>query len=647
MRNLKKAGKIVGNITKKLSPFGITSLAMRAGSPAASPSSPPSATSEEACTSSVPPRGADAIRAVIMSTTPPKDTAAVVSTRESSAEAAPLDLVNSPDSWLGAAASCSTSLSPQMRPSVVGTKVSMDSISLFSDGDLMGSTLTSSSMAEGDPGGPAVSFGGVQQWQEKKRSGRKNRISSGGSQLGDDDDDHAKRDVKVSKSADHLGGKTGKYLANALRLEWLLGRGGIDLLLGDDSELDGSLRGAFNLPGKLTADVVAYEIKSSKGQIFDARPHVEYLIKCAMRSEGSSGKIVKWSVSRRYNTFHVLHKRLRSKYARMEASLPKKNPFRLFRKFDGEYLQQRKSELNDYLRQVLDDPNVSDAKELRLFLSPDSELNIVTAPLRRRTSGRSRMPSISLSDGEAESITRSSRRNDEAASPQPSFHTLQTPVTNRLKTTIASSAAAVGRRRSAHYRDKRRAKAILKAHKINKISKRKVLRSEVKRGELRLFALVDEVFRFRSMGVLRRNIANVAKAVVRFSFHGKLRTWLNENFHTSKSCYTSTTTHRILRDTRHLLWPNDQLGIQDDAGNNVSDEEAEAARAAVRHGLSSALPASLIALIGRKPVEAGLRKAHDFTQCPRLVKNLLYEVLDLLVTELFPNVTMQELRGKA
>ena len=96
-----------------------------------------------------------------------------------------------------------------------------------------------------------------------------------------------------------------------------------------------------------------------------------------------------------------------------------------------------------------------------------------------------------------------------------------------------------------------------------------------------------------------------------------------------------------------LLWPNDQLGIQDDAGNNVSDEEMEAARAAVRHGLSSALPASLIALIGRKPVEAGLRKAHDFTQCPRLVKNLLYEVLDLLVIELFPNVTMQELRGKA
>ena len=65
---------------------------------------------------------------------------------------------------------------------------------------------------------------------------------------------------------------------------------GGDLLLGDDSELDGSLRGAFNLPGKLTADVVAYEIKSSKGQIFDARPHVEYLIKCACAIEGSSGE---------------------------------------------------------------------------------------------------------------------------------------------------------------------------------------------------------------------------------------------------------------------------------------------------------------------------------------------------------------------
>ena len=53
--------------------------------------------------------------------------------------------------------------------------------------------------------------------------------------------------------------------------------------------------------------------------------------------------------------------------------------------------------------------------------------------------------------------------------------------------------------------------------------------ANLERAELHLYALVEEVFQIRSMGLLRRNLLAVTRSVVRFSFQGRLYGWIMED----------------------------------------------------------------------------------------------------------------------
>jgi len=640
----RKGRRVVDKIKKKLSPFPPKQPAPASPVPIPRFSDAPLPSESGMIQAS----GPAAIRAVVMNSTP----------KQSAAPSTPPDANGSVNSWLGAAAAHG-SLSPSMRPSPA-VEGAMPALHLQSFSDAPMDERAASIGGE-------THFDNVEQWKQNSKRGdtrdalRKSATFDAPVRVAQ----AIPQSKRTSRSSDNAIAKTGKFVADALRLEWLLGRGGIDVLFRDVDDLDKALEGAFNIPGKtIRAKVVAFEIKATSGQIFDSRPHVEYKIECSTLSSedggGRSGKskesVVSWSIWRRYNTFHVLHKRLKAKYSRMRCSLPKKKAFRIFGKFDQEFVEKRRSELHEYLNQVLDDPNVSDSKELRIFLSPDSQLDIVTAPLRRSNKGSSRSR-LSISDsemdaardvrdvaspavenrGRGDSGARRSGGDDGSGKPP------KTPVTKRLKK-IATSAAAAGRRRSSYRRERRRAKVLLKARKVTKVRKRKILREDVKKSEIRLFSLVDEIFRFRSMGLLRRNIAGVAKSVVRYSFHGTFRKWLYENFHRDESSHTSRTTYFMLHEMRELLWPN---GVRaEDTGASVHEDEIVSTRREVKNLLQTILPAGLIAIIGRGPVNAGWEKAHDFTQNPKLVKNFLFEVLDLLLVELFPRLTIDELRGE-
>ena len=56
------------------------------------------------------------------------------------------------------------------------------------------------------------------------------------------------------------------------------------------------------------------------------------------------------------------------------------------------------------------------------------------------------------------------------------------------------------------------------------------------------------------------------------------------------------------------------------------------------------LPSALISLIGKEAAGGGCYTLHEFTQQPVLVRSLVYTIIDLLLTRLFPTLRVHGVR---
>nr|ACN26458.1 unknown [Zea mays] len=168
-----------------------------------------------------------------------------------------------------------------------------------------------------------------------------------------------------------------------------------------------------------------------------------------------------------------------------------------------------------------------------------------------------------------------------------------------------------------------------------------------------LFHLVDVVFQLQDGGWIRRQAFWVAKQILQLGMGDTFDDWLVDKIQLlRKGRIIAFAVKRI----EQILWPDGIFmtkhpkrnspppppGAQSNGmGNYLSDEQRiEAAHRAnfVRELIIDKAPSPLVSLVGRKDYE---RCAHDiyfFLQSPVCLKQLAFELLELLVLSSFPEL---------
>ena len=136
----------------------------------------------------------------------------------------------------------------------------------------------------------------------------------------------------------------------------------------------------------------------------------------------------------------------------------------------------------------------------------------------------------------------------------------------------------------------------------------------------------------------RRNVIGVTRSLLRFTIHGTLFRAVRRGL---TYVLAPAQLQWVLEWAKDLLWPDGQLF---EASPDRSDAEKEANREEARRRLVGQLPSALISLIGKEAAASGCYNVHEFTQAPILVRSLVYTILDLLLTRLFPTLRVHGVR---
>lgn len=105
------------------------------------------------------------------------------------------------------------------------------------------------------------------------------------------------------------------------------------------------------------------------GKEEDGREFALYVVE-VQRQAGDQMPAAVWVVTRRYSEFHELHQHLRRRYpSTRELEFPRR---RVVMKLQKQFLQNRRTGLENYLQQLLRMPDVCRSRELRSFLSQQS-----------------------------------------------------------------------------------------------------------------------------------------------------------------------------------------------------------------------------------------------------------------------------------
>ena len=117
-----------------------------------------------------------------------------------------------------------------------------------------------------------------------------------------------------------------------------------------------------SLFGRSTVKIKSIQV----GREDDGREFALYVVE-VQRNAGEQMPAASWVVTRRYSEFHELHQKLRSRYPSVRnLDFPRR---RMVMKFQSEFLRKRRTALEQYLRDLLQLPDVCRSRDLRAFLS--------------------------------------------------------------------------------------------------------------------------------------------------------------------------------------------------------------------------------------------------------------------------------------
>lgn len=398
-----------------------------------------------------------------------------------------------------------------------------------------------------------------------------------------------------------------------------------------------------------------------------------------------------WSIKRRFRHFEDLHRRLKE-YAQYNLHLPPKHF--LSSGLEVSVVRERCKLLDIYLKNLLQIPIVSSCIEVWDFLSVDSQTYIFTdtlsviqtlsVSLDERSNGKNikalnssgALNGNSISGGQSLHGHIDDTVHKDSGIACDGLRFRKGNVNKNLGNGVSHTTDSVSNTTANHYQDNSGSDPEQNDHSfsIDSLNPKKLRSTETNDTSqipesggfsvspndwmapnlsVPLFHLVDVVFQLQDGGWIRRQAFWVAKQILQLGMGDTFDDWLVDKIQLlRKGRIIAFAVKRI----EQILWPDGIFmtkhpkrnspppppGAQSNGmGNYLSDEQRiEAAHRAnfVRELIIDKAPSPLVSLVGRKDYE---RCAHDiyfFLQSPVCLKQLAFELLELLVLSSFPEL---------
>ncbi|KAG0519417.1 hypothetical protein BDA96_09G262400 [Sorghum bicolor] len=393
-----------------------------------------------------------------------------------------------------------------------------------------------------------------------------------------------------------------------------------------------------------------------------------------------------WSIKRRFRHFEELHRRLKE-YAQYNLHLPPKHF--LSSGLEVHVVRERCKLLDIYLKNLLQIPIVSSCIEVWDFLSVDSQTYIFTDSLSVIQTLSVRLDERSNGKN-VKALNSSGALNGNLISGGQSLHghtgnTVHKDsdiagdglrfrkgnVNKNLGNSVSHTIDSVRDTTANHYQDNSGSDPEQNDHSfsIDSVNPRKLRSSETNDTSqisesdgfswmapnlsVPLFHLVDVVFQLQDGGWIRRQAFWVAKQILQLGMGDTFDDWLVDKIQLlRKGRIIAFAVKRV----EQILWPDGIFmtkhpnrktpppppGAQSNGmGNYLSDEQRiEAAHRAnfVRELIIDKAPSPLVSLVGRKDYEKCAQDIYFFLQSPVCLKQLAFELLELLVLSAFPEL---------
>ncbi|WVZ99728.1 hypothetical protein U9M48_044989 [Paspalum notatum var. saurae] len=396
-----------------------------------------------------------------------------------------------------------------------------------------------------------------------------------------------------------------------------------------------------------------------------------------------------WSIKRRFRHFEELHRRLKE-YAQYNLHLPPKHF--LSSGLEVPVVRERCKLLDIYLKNLLQIPIVSSCIEVWDFLSVDSQTYIFTdslsviqtlsVSLDDRSNGKNRKTSNSsgasngrfLSGGQSvhgyiDDVVHQDL--DFAAGDGLRFR--KGNVEKNLGSNVRSTTNGVNNTAADLYQDNSESDPEENdfSFSIDSVNPKKLRSvetndtSQISESDgfsvspndwmapnlsVPLFHLVDVVFQLQDGGWIRRQAFWVAKQILQLGMGDTFDDWLVDKI---KLLRKGRVIAFAVKRVEQILWPDGIFMTKhpnrktsppaqnNGMANYLSDEQRlEAARRAdfVRELIIDKAPSPLVSLVGRKDYERCAQDIYFFLQSPVCLKQLAFELLELLVLAAFPEL---------
>ncbi|CAM0953536.1 unnamed protein product [Alopecurus aequalis] len=390
-----------------------------------------------------------------------------------------------------------------------------------------------------------------------------------------------------------------------------------------------------------------------------------------------------WSIKRRFRHFEELHRRLKE-YPQYSLHLPPKHF--LSSGLEVPVVRERCKLLDIYLKNLLQIPTVSSCIEVWDFLSVDSQTYIFTDSLsviqalsdvRSNEKGAKPLNSPKALNGNL-STTRQSvsgyqndnLQKDKDVAAADGLRLRKGHTDQNLETSVSNASANTYQDHSGSDPEQNDY-----SFSINSGDHKKMLASQTDYTSQILesdgysvtpnewmapnvsppiFHLVDVIFQLQDGGWIRRQAFWVAKQILQLGMGDTFDDWLVEKIQLlRKGRIIAFAVKRV----EQILWPDGIFmtkhpsrkpaepspGAQNDAktNNNLTEEQRlEAARRAdfVRELIIDKAPSALVSLVGRKEYERCAQDIYFFLQSQVCLKQLTFELLELLVLAAFPEL---------
>ncbi|XP_046489669.1 sorting nexin-25 [Neodiprion pinetum] len=331
--------------------------------------------------------------------------------------------------------------------------------------------------------------------------------------------------------------------------------------------------------GHWTADVQSAEIPEN-----GEAPQFVLVVHMAEDENNEESISTGWVVLRRLPEFQELHRKLRQLCSNVKNLELPSQPLKFFGKSDRNSLDKAKIQIQKYLNYVLEDDRLNQSEALYAFLSPSSEHLKHTAP-----------------------------------SPKKSRFSLST----LFKTGSGGSGDSRDKDEEEDY------SLLLDDGEGGRMGNTDGMGSGKDAIAEPLYTLLGEVFDLRGVfRWLRRSLITFVQITYGRTINRQVR-------ETVGWVFSEPMLHYYIQLFTKSWWPNGQMCVE----NNVrSDEEKLKTRGEARRQFLNNVPEVLTNLVGAQSAQRGATKVFDSLQNVYLNKQLFYDIFEVLMYEVFPEL---------